>query len=148
MKVFNSFLITLWIILLVLINSGFSDPVTIELNCVDYGDYGLVYYEPGAQFPYGTIRQNHGIPPHPDLRLGKRNNKYHKSFFLYDILPIPQNANIQAVRILVGYQDRNLSTTNNMITVQGIDQYYDDQNLYSSLLQEYVSFLPIPGIMI
>ena len=46
----------------VFINYGLAQPQEIELNCVDNGDWGLVYNEPGGQPPYGTIKTYHATP--------------------------------------------------------------------------------------
>ena len=144
MKSIKCFLIfCILFFMFVFINYGLAQPQEIELNCVDNGDWGLVYNEPGGQPPYGTIKTYHATPPRPDLRLGYRDSRYHKSFFLFDISPIPNDAIIQEVRVQVGYQDASLSSQNTII-IQGISDYNTTSGLFSSLMHEYVGFFAEP----
>ncbi|MEJ2759892.1 MAG: hypothetical protein P8046_15550, partial [Anaerolineales bacterium] len=135
------FIVCIFFFMFVFINYGLAQPQEIELNCVDNGDWGLVYNEPGGQPPYGTIKTYHG--GNPDLRLGYRDSRYHKSFFLFDISHIPNDAIIQEVRVQVGYQDASLSSENTII-IQGINDYNTTSGLFSSLMHEYVGFVAEP----
>jgi hypothetical protein len=139
MKTTNLLLIMVSIISLVLSSPGFPDDITVELDCRNYGEYGLVYYDPNNFPNYGVIHTTHGIPPRPDLRIGLRSDVFHRSYFVYDLSNIPQNAAVVSVRVKVEHEDHNYSDPNTpkLITIKGIGDYLDHHNLFTSILGSY-----------
>jgi hypothetical protein len=105
---------------------------------LDSDDCGLVYkyIEEGFDY-YDIYKENHGTPARRDLRIGLRNNKTYRSFFIYDISDIPDYATIDAVRVLIEQVDSN---GDKEILVYGLTDRVDPQNMYNDYTHLYYTF--------
>ncbi len=132
----QKFFLIVFFVLLTIISSLYAGQHTVELTTGN--DYGLVYREddPENMVLYDLYQENIGIPPRRDLRIGLRNYRIYKSYFIYDLSGLSDDITINSVRVLVEMEDRNYTSDRDK-TLLGLTSNYDPQTMFHDFTHQY-----------